>query len=187
MVRRLVGPASLFRKPIFGRVFWTARCPGLRLLAPFGLLLASFGSLLASFGSLLAPFGSLFAPFNSLWAPSGRPFPPFRLPRPLCPPLLTLIGLPLRSFPGFGSILRDFLLCSSLLARFYAHEPAKPLRITVCTLAFAQHIYLLGPERVYCRRQLRSAPGRRLPGVLGYRSRSLTQLCTAPYLGLHST
>ena len=39
----------------------------------------------------------------------------------------------------------------------------------------------LGPERAYCRRQLRSAPGRRPPGV--FESETACALsCTAPYL-----
>ena len=39
---------------------------------------------------------------------------------------------------------------------FYAPELARPLQMTVCTLTFAKHTIILGPERVYCRRQLRS-------------------------------
>ena len=38
---------------------------------------------------------------------------------------------------------------------FYAPELARPLQMTVCTLTFAKHTIILGPERVYCRRQLR--------------------------------
>ena len=46
---------------------------------------------------------------------------------------------------------------------FYTPELARPLQMTVCTLTFAKHTIVLGPERVYCRRQLRSAPGRGFP------------------------
>ena len=38
---------------------------------------------------------------------------------------------------------------------FYTPELARPLQMTVCTLTFAKHTIILGPERVYCRRQLR--------------------------------
>ena len=51
-------------------------------------------------------------------------------------------------------------------------------KIFACTLTF------LGPERVYCRRQLRSAPGRRHLGVLGLVT-ACALPCTAPHLALH--
>ena len=49
---------------------------------------------------------------------------------------------------------------------FYAPELARPLQMTVCTLTFAKHTIILGPERVYCRRQLRYDFGaiREFPG-----------------------
>ena len=68
---------------------------------------------------------------------------------------------------------------------FSAPEPANPLQITACTLAFAEHTIFIGPERVYCQRQLRSAPGRRQPSVLGLVRCSVPVLLQGTPAGMH--
>ena len=49
--------------------------------------------------------------------------------------------------------------CNSQNICLYATEPARPLQIIVCTRSFEKHTIFPGPERVHCRRQLRSTLG----------------------------
>ena len=91
--------------------------------------------------------------------------------------------LPKTSF--FSKYFSDVHVISHQKTCFSAPEPANPLQITVCTLAFAEHTIFLGPERVYCRRQLRSAPGRRPPGVLGFVRCSVPVLLQGTPAGMH--
>ena len=49
--------------------------------------------------------------------------------------------------------------CNSQIICLYATEPARPLQIIVWTRSFEKHTIFPGPERVHCRRQLRSTLG----------------------------
>ena len=105
-------------------------CILVALWLPFGTLWAPFWPLLAPFGSILVPVGTLWAPFWSLWAPFWLHF--------------QRLGAILVKINFFGTRSREKPAnCRLQLRR---------RQIFACTLTF------LGPERVYCRRQLRSDP-----------------------------
>ena len=96
---------------------------------PFGPFRLALGFLLVAFGSLLLTPGLHFL---TLGSPSFIFFYENRVDN------------------------KDFRATSHQNTSFYAPELARPLQITLCTLTFAKHTIFLGPERVYCRRQLRS-------------------------------
>ena len=86
-------------------------------------------------------------------------------PKPAKPLQITVCNRTLQS-TQFSEVLAEPIFTteehlvftsSPLLQKVYL------LLITVCNRTFAKHTIFLGLERVYCRRQLRSAPG-----VLGY-------------------
>ena len=110
-------------------------------------------------GSLLAPFRLHLAPFWPLWAPFWSPVAPFGL-----------ILVPVGTFGlHFGPFWHQFWSKNVFFGTRSRKSPAdcrlhlRRRQIFACTLTF------LGPERVYCRRQLRSAPGRGRPRRVGMR------------------
>ena len=121
-------------------------------------------------GSILAPFGSLLAPF---WLPFGSFLDPFWFSFDsvwLFCSILEFIGLPFISllsllicfrnlFVSFGKFLSLFLIQRR-------SDPINCLPIPACPIPrdpLACKLAFQGPEREYCRRQLRSAPGRGFP------------------------
>ena len=151
------------------------------LLAPVGSLWAPLGSLWAPFGSLLAhfwfplahfwcPWAYFCTPWGSIFSLLGPPdvifhffeyfrwnfhfFEYFRwnLTQNL---IIWKCSLQIRFYWSSTSHTNDFRTVFYQNTSSYAPEPAKPLQITTCTLTFAWHTIFPGPERVYCRRQLR--------------------------------
>ena len=157
---------DLFRTSIFGYAFWSSLGSTLgSLLAPFGSLLAPFGSLLAPFGSLLAPFGSLLAPFGSLLAPFWHPPGSFSH-------FWQLFGFVPAFFMFFGSKFAPkwyFMRIFEQNIFLWANPSAK--KSGTAARAHSKRKFpkafpsSLGPGAEPCRRQLRSAPGRRRPYV----------------------
>ena len=152
--------------------FWHPLAPFGSLLAPFWLPFAPFGLPLAPFGR---PFGSKWLAFGVLWRHFGYPGVNFLIFRVTWRHFWCLF------YTFDGNMIKLKVFSWFLLKIWFdlAPQPAKPLQITVCTLSFERHTTFQGPERVHCRRQLRSAPGRRRPRRVGVRHvlRSLS-FCT---------
>ena len=137
----------------------TFGCTLVAFWLPFGTLSPPFWSLLAPFGSLSAPFWSLLAPFCYLLAPLA----------PFWHPLRSIFD----AFLNFESFLSLFLHLDCLQFRFWSHFQCKYNFGAPNAAGNPQQNYsristvgtqpFLGPGRVYCRRQLRSAPGRTAP------------------------
>ena len=171
MVRRNLRAAT-FLAPFFatfseGRLF-DAFGP------PFGSLLAPCGSLWLPLGSLWLPFGSLWHLVATFWLQVGLFWGPFGSILIAWEVAFFTVGSPLVSFLCFSQTSDENMIKHQVSSLFVseilfllAPKPAKPLQITVCTLTFARHTIFQGPERVHCRRQLRSAPGRRRPRRVG--------------------
>ena len=146
----------LFRTSIFGCIlvaFWS-------LLAPFGCLFGSIWFTFGSFWLLLAPFWLILAPFGTFWLHFG------------------CLGAILVHFgPFWCKLCSEIGFWGTRIHKSPADSCLRPQReqLSACTPTF------LGPERVYCRRQLRSAPGRTAPGVLAFVT-GVRSLCTALFL-----
>ena len=137
----------------FWLAFWS-------LLAPFGCLFGSIWFTFGSFWLLLAPFWLILAPFGTFWLHFG------------------CLGAILVHFgPFWCKLCSEIGFWGTRIHKSPADSCLRPQReqLSACTPTF------LGPERVYCRRQLRSAPGRTAPGVLAFVT-GVRSLCTALFL-----
>ena len=147
---------DLFRISTFGSIlvaiwltFGTLGAPFWSRLAPFGSILVAFGATLAPFWVLLVAFDRFRHPFRPILVAFGRFWYPFGS-------LWTLLGPIMHEKSDFG------YPSSQIPANCRLHWRLE--QFFSCTLTF------LGPGRKYCRRQLRSAPGRRHPGRAEVRS-----------------
>ena len=129
--------------------------------SPFGFTLAAFWHPLAPFWPHLTPFwlplGLRWLPFGSILTPRDPSGIIFGVFWRICMKfLLKLIPFCLNA--GSSSYSGDFVFQNPS----FEHPTCKKSRIAACaptTCKFSHKPFFWGPGRIYCRRQLRSAPG----------------------------